>query len=156
MQEIGRVLPALFKGYLAPEGSRVLELLVPLWPRMTGKAVAAHSYPVSFDSGLLTVATSDPNWAKQLRGLSEQIKVEVNSFWGRALVNKVRIVEQKHSAPPKIKQASASNPSRLAGNIGSARGLTPPDDAARLDPEIRQILARSYAKYFDRTTRDPL
>ncbi len=155
------MLPALFKGYLVPENPRVLELLVPLWPRIAGKAVAAHSRPVSFELGSLTVATSDPNWAKQLRGLSEQIKVEVNSFWGRALVNKVRIIEQKNSRLPRPIQAdpstlNPSGPPGLEGKVGGAPALPLPDGAARLDPEIRQILARSYAKYFDRTTRNPL
>jgi len=39
----------------------------------------------------LTVATSVPPWAVQLRGMSEEIRAAVNDFLGGPVVKKLRI-----------------------------------------------------------------
>ena len=70
MEEIGKILPAVFKRHVRPSDPSRLELLASLWPRLVGKAIARQSWPVAFEAGTLRVATSCPTWATQLRRLA--------------------------------------------------------------------------------------
>ncbi|HEV2493677.1 MAG TPA: DUF721 domain-containing protein [Terriglobia bacterium] len=91
MQGIGSVLPAVLKSCMQRGRPRIVEILEPFWPRVAGKAIAANSAPIAFVSGTLTVATSAPPWAVQLRGMSEEIRAAVNDFLGEPVVKKLRI-----------------------------------------------------------------
>jgi hypothetical protein len=46
---------------------------------------------VAFTAGTLTVATSVPPWAVQLRSMSEEIRAAVNDFLGGPVVKKLRV-----------------------------------------------------------------
>lgn len=70
---------------------RIVDVLEPFWPRIVGKAIAAQSAPVAFAGGTLTVATSVPPWAVQLRGMSEELRAVVNDFLGGPVVKKLHI-----------------------------------------------------------------
>jgi predicted nucleic acid-binding Zn ribbon protein len=70
---------------------RIVEVLVPFWPRVAGNAIAANSSPVAFAAGTLTVATSVLPWAVQLRGMSEELRAAVNDFLGGLVVKKLRV-----------------------------------------------------------------
>jgi predicted nucleic acid-binding Zn ribbon protein len=91
VQEIGTVLPAIFKQYVQRGQPRLVEVLAPFWPRVTGKAIAANSRPVFFAAGTLVVTTPLSPWAVQLRGMSEEIRAAVNSFLGGPVVKRLRI-----------------------------------------------------------------
>jgi len=91
MDEIGKVLPAIFRSYLQPVHAPLAEFLQALWPRVVGQPLAQHCRPVAFESGTLTLASDCSGWAAQLRSLTEEIRAEVNSFLGRSIVKKLRI-----------------------------------------------------------------
>lgn len=91
MQEIGTVLPAIFRRYVERGEPRIVEVLAPFWPRVAGKAIAANSAPVAFAAGTLTVGTPVPPWAVQLRSMSEEIRAAVNGFLGGPVVKRLRI-----------------------------------------------------------------
>lgn len=91
MQGIASVLPTVLKGCVQRGQPRIVEILGPFWLRIVGKAIAAQSAPVAFAAGTLTVATSVPPWAVQLRGMSEEIRAAVNDFLGGPVVKKLRI-----------------------------------------------------------------
>jgi len=89
------------------ENARVVEILAPLWIQVAGKEIAEHSRPVEFAAGTLTLATSCPSWAAQLRLMSEQIRAEINNFLGYAVVKKLQVrlalnVEQTGSAMHRV------------------------------------------------------
>ena len=86
MDEIGKLLPTLLKKEMRRPEPRILEVLVPLWPRIAGKAMAQHTRPASFELGTLTLHTNCPTWALQLRQMSEEIRSKVNSVLGRETV----------------------------------------------------------------------
>ena len=126
----------------------LLEILVPLWPRIAGKSMAQHSQPAFFASGVLTLTTDCATWGAELRRLSEEIRAEVNGFLGRSIVRKLRIKT--------VTQPGLFSPSR------SARVTSPPWAPAREqpldttpipDPESASALERSYAKYFHHPRR---
>lgn len=145
MEEIGKILPAALKSQLRHSEAPLLDLLTPLWPRIVGKAVARQCRPVSFFGGTLTIATSCPTWAAQLRQLGEQIRAEVNRYLGSDLVRKLR-----------VRLDSTVMPSELPGDKtvpAEPAALDAPKAAAMLSDEVGSVLLRSYAKYFARGAR---
>lgn len=147
MEEISKILPAAFKKQLHRGEAPLVELLLPLWPRVVGKAIARQCRPVSFALGTLTVATSCPTWAAQLRGLGEEMRAEINRFLGSDLVRKLRIRQDLMVA---CAAPAISDQIPEPGDPASAEW---PDEAGRLEPELARTLRRSYAKYFARGRR---
>jgi hypothetical protein len=148
VEEIGKILPAVFKRHLRQSGPALVDLLVPLWPRLVGKAIARQSRPVAFEAGMLQVATSCPTWAAQLQQLAEEIRAEINGHLGAPVVKKLRVRYDPGSGgtdTPAPARASQAAPEIPAGKIS--------DNAARLEPELSGVLQRSFAKYFSRRAR---
>lgn len=148
MDEIGNILPSLFRRQIRREEPYLLELLLPLWPRIAGKSMAQHSQPVFYAAGALTLAADCPTWSAQLRHMDEEIRAQVNGFLGQPVVKKLRIKT--------ITQPGMFSSLRLS------RGSVPPtppwvEQAIKTtsiaDPAIALALASSYAKYFNRPRR---
>jgi hypothetical protein len=91
LEEIGKILPIVFK----PQWSRleppVVEVLAPLWSRVAGKALACHCRPVAFNAGTLTLATESAEWTEPVKQLAEEIRAAVNKFLGKPVVKRLRI-----------------------------------------------------------------
>lgn len=148
MDEIGKILPSLFRKQIRRQEPHLLEILLPLWPRIAGKTMAQHSQPAFFASGVLTLDTDCAMWSTQLRHMTEEIRAGINGFLGQPIVRKLRI---KTVNQPNL--FSASRPSR---------GTAPPaphgveqalDTTSIADREVASALARSYSKYFNRPRR---
>ncbi len=146
MDEIGKLLPALFKKEIRRAQPRLLEIMVPLWPRIVGKVMAQHSRPISFEFGTLTLHTDCPTWGNQLRQMSEEIRDKVNGLLGQAMVKKLRIKTAPHfqTESDSSKHDPAEPPEISPADMAKIR-----DSIA--DPEIAAALASSYAKYFSRS-----
>ena len=148
MDEIGKVLPALFKKQIGRSEPHLLDILVPLWPRIVGRIMAEHSQPAAFASGLLTLNTDSATWAVQLRHMTEEIRGGVNKFLGRAIVKKLRIKTASGRslfATPRPAGRIAAPARPQAENSMNTESIT--------DPEIAAALANSFAKYFNRPGR---
>ena len=148
MQEIGKLLPSVFRKQIRRAEPHLLEILIPLWPRIAGKPIAQRSQPAAFESGVLTLSTDSATWGRQLRQMTEEIRAEINSFLGQPAVRKLRI----------------KNVARLdlLPRKGQSRGTTSPpptsedalvDTTSIRDPEVAQVFASSYGKYFARQRR---
>jgi hypothetical protein len=146
VEEIGNILPAVVKRHVRQSEPVLVELVASLWPRLVGKAIARQSRPVSFEAGTLYVATSCPTWAAQLRQLTEEIRAEINSHLGGPVVKKLRVRCELRAGG---KGAPAPAP-HLTAEIPPGRIL---DGAARLEPELSDVLQHSFAKYFSRRER---
>ncbi len=146
MDEVGKLLPALFKKQIRRAEPHLLEILGPLWPRIVGKAMALHSRPVLFDLGVLTLHADGTTWGNQLRFMTEEIRAKVNGFLGQAMVKKLRIKTVTQSdlfaVPGRAKEAIPP-PLRLSDFRVDTNSIA--------DPEVAAALAGSYAKYFNRT-----
>jgi len=148
VEEIGKILPAVFKRHVRQSEPALAELLASLWPRLVGKAIARQSRPVAFEAGTLQVVTSCPTWAAQLRQLAEEIRAEINGHLGGPVVKKLRIQYE-----PKAGANETATPARVshsAPEIPTGRVL---DGTARLEPELSGVLQHSFAKYFSRRER---
>jgi hypothetical protein len=149
VDEVGKVLPALFKKQMRRDEPHLLEILLPLWPRIAGKAIAQHSQPASFDGGVLTLTTDCATWGAQLRHMAEEMRKGINGFLGQPIVRKLRIKKGNPSslfAPPTTRRGTIRTVPRPAGKMV--------DTAAIADREIASTLENSYAKYFTRPGRE--
>lgn len=145
MDQIGKLLPGLFKKQICRAEPHLLEILAPLWPRIVGKTVAQHSRPALFDLGVLTLYADCPTWGTQLRHMTEEIRAKVNAFLGQAIVKKLRIKTMiQPDLLPSSRRPHEISPSRLP----RPEKAMVTDSIA--DPEIAAALASSYAKYFNR------
>jgi hypothetical protein len=148
VDEIGKILPSLFRKQIRRAEPHLLDILLPLWPRIAGKTMAQHSQPAFFASGVLTLTTDCATWGTQLRHMTEEIRAEINGFLGQPIVKKLRVKTVTQPAlffRPRVSQ-------------GSAPPLPPPvsqamDTDSIPDPEVATALASSYAKYFNRPRR---
>ena len=159
LEEVGKILPFVIGKNL--QGSRLAEVLRALWPRAVGKEIARHSRPISFVSGMLTLATACPSWAAQLSQMSEELRAGINSFLGKPVVRKLRV---RHAPGLILETANGkleSGRSALeTGNWRRANGeskASSPDskpalELAGLDPAIARSMEEAFAKYFSKAS----
>lgn len=62
------------------------------WPQIVGPEVAAHSGPVAFELGVLTVRADSTAWATQLRLLSSTLMTRLAEEAGIGVVTELRVV----------------------------------------------------------------
>jgi Dna[CI] antecedent, DciA len=165
MDELCKLLPRFLNKHVRGDHAPVLEVLGPLWPRVAGKVMAEQSRPVAFGNGTLTLAASSAPWATELRGLHHEIRTAINRTLGRPLVKRVLVrlapISSSH-ASLEVTRAFGVGPGAPAGNP-AFRMLATQDPAPTasanekefglqtgLDAEIREVLLRSFAKYFGR------
>jgi hypothetical protein len=148
VDEVGKILPALFRKQIRRDEPHLLEILLPLWPRIAGKSIAEHSQPALFASGVLTLAADSATWSTQLRHLSEEIRVVINGFLGQPMVKKLRI---RTVTQPNL--FSTRRPSHGAHQSTPPLAPQPMETGAIADPAIASALANSFAKYFNRPRR---
>lgn len=84
------------------------------WPQIVGPDIAAHSHPVEFVEGVLTVRTESTAWATQLRLLSSTLLGRLAGEVGEGVVTDVRIV-------------GPSAPSWSKGYLRASKGRGPRD-----------------------------
>jgi hypothetical protein len=145
MEEIGKILPNVFKSQLSRLEPPVIEVLAPLWTRVAGKALAKECRPVAFSAGTLTLVTDDDGWAESLQQLAEEIREHVNDFLGKPVVKNLRILSVRKLDHGDLSQwrpenASVSKPNRKVwpGKVQLPRrrkgsdGLTPNASDAKL------------------------
>jgi predicted nucleic acid-binding Zn ribbon protein len=145
VEAIGNTLPAVFKRQVRREESQLAELLVPLWARVAGKAVAEHSRPVAFWNGTLTLAAHSETWASQLPSLEAEILDAVNGFLGAPLVKRLRV-----RLAPSAERVEAKSAVRTQARKPRDAGALDCHLPHGLDPETQDVLERSFSKYFAR------
>lgn len=91
MEAVGKLLPQIFKRHMRREDAHVVQVLEPFWPRVAGKEIAEHSKLLTFEAGTLTIGTSCPSWAAQLRPMADELRAAVNIFLGCSLVKTVHV-----------------------------------------------------------------
>lgn len=151
MEELGKILPRVLKKHVRGERAPVLAALTGVWPHVAGKAIAEQARPLAFSAGTLTLGVCCPTWAAQLKGLREEIRDAINQTLGRKLVRQVRMkLMSEHDGT-----VGAAPSRKLPGKATFALSWGEPElpALAELDPELRQVVARSFAKYFARPDR---
>jgi hypothetical protein len=145
MEEVGKILPAVFKRQVQRVNPPVVEILAPLWSCVAGKAMARQCRPVAFNAGTLTLATECASWSAQLRQMAEEIRAKINSFLGGPVVKKLRVQRVAQLDLPELpepRQGIAPPPESPPGDWA--------DSAALPDSEMARRVGLSYRKYFAR------
>ena len=91
MEEISKILPLIFKAQVRRSNPRVVEVLAPLWPLVTGKPMARHSCPVDFEEGTLTLECDCLAWSAEMRRISDDIVTQINRYLGVQAVRKLKV-----------------------------------------------------------------
>lgn len=165
MDELGKLLPRFLNKHVRGDNAPVLEVLAPLWSRVAGRAIAEQSRPAAFGNGTLTLAASSAPWATELRGLHDEIRIAVNRTLGRPLVKRVRVrlgsvpsSSNGHDVSQFSGLCTGTSPAKQPVDVLGMYGQGPVSIGDEhklglepgLDPEIREVLSRSFAKYFGR------
>lgn len=125
MEKIGRILPAILKGQVRRTEPPLIEILAPLWPCVAGKAMAEHCRPVAFNEGTLTLTTECPTWKAQLQQMAEEIRAEINSYLGRPVVKRLRVLKAAQYGPADYSTAGPGSDEGRARWEDSAAGAAP-------------------------------
>ena len=150
MEELGKILPALWKQHLRHANLHLADILASVWAQVVGKPLAQCCRPLAFEGGRLTLGVADLELAAQLRPMAEEIRAEVNSFLGSPVVKKVIV---RHVRGLKLDTVFPLQD--RAAPVVPVCALPADSAQAGLDPEVARIVARSYAKYFARQGRMP-
>ncbi len=133
---------------------RPVELLEAVWPLVVGQQLAAHTRPVTWNEGRVEVAVGEKHWREQLEGMTDQLRAQINRWWGSKLVGEVRIVPGKvvrSLAPDQAQSAGrATQPRAQAGaegNMGPALEEWQAWAATIADKELRELVARVATQY---------
>ena len=140
MEEVGKLLPRIFKRQMGRKDPRLIEILGPLWLRVAGSGIAENSTPIAFVAGTLTLETSCLSWGAQLRQMREEIRAEINNFLGCAVVKRieVRVAMDHGRLKPEL--------SRIKFPITDARKIDGAQVIPGIDAKTARILGRSKAK----------
>lgn len=153
MEEIGKLLPRVLKGYYLRKQECLPEVLAPFWSRIAGKAIAENSRPVTFHNGNLVLSASTDCWATQLRSMTPEIRQRINSFLGQPMVARVSIRYRSTfalDAPANLKLLPPQTDAAVSRQARSLLGL---ESGTPLDPMIRDVLENSFVKYFSRNSK---
>lgn len=90
MEKAGEFLGRALRRLERPEAA--LAWLTSAWPRVVGKALAAHTRPVRCEAGCLEIAADGKAWQNQLERMSREFCGRVNQEWGGHLVREVKFV----------------------------------------------------------------
>jgi predicted nucleic acid-binding Zn ribbon protein len=100
MQKAGEFLGRVVKRLERPEAA--LAWLTASWPKVVGKALAAHTRPLRCEGGRLEIAADNRAWQKQIEGMKREFCARINEAWGGILIREVKFV----AAKPGPKRAS--------------------------------------------------
>jgi hypothetical protein len=148
VQAIGKCLPAVFKRHVRRAEPQLAGILAPLWTQVAGQGIAEHSRPETFWGGTLTLATPSETWAAQLRLLAPEILAAVNAFLGTPVVKELLV----RLAPDLPRDEEPRETKMPPGDPREFRGAEC-EFPGGLDPETKDVLHRSFAKYFARGER---
>ncbi len=168
MEQAGHSLWSALRRVARPE--KPLDLLVAVWPLMVGKRLAGHTRPVAWSKGRVAVAVDEPEWHKELQGMSKDVRKQINRWWGSELVTEVRFVtdKSKRQAPSEARKSSVgglkarphSGPEKSTpseNKLSAALKDLEPALRGIGDAELRDLISRVASKYLDkdRSRQDP-
>ncbi len=140
MEEVGKLLPRIFKRQMGRKDPRLIEILGPLWLRVAGRGIAENSSPIAFVAGTLTLETPCLSWAAQLRQMREEIRGEINNFLGCSVVKKIEVRVAMDLGRTKPEMSQIKFPVTDTRKVDGAGAIL------KIDSKAARILGRSKAK----------
>lgn len=148
VEQAGKAVRAALKRVAGRE--RSLELLQAAWPLIVGVRVAAHSWPRAWEEGRLEVAVGDVEWHEQLGPLRNDLRCQINNWWGATVVADLSLVRarlprahtRRNTPAPAAVKAPAKGADATRRSAGLDASLETIQDAA-----LRQLVERVAARY---------
>ena len=135
----------------APARERIysVELIHKRWADVVGVELARRSEPEALSQGVLTVRVIDPVWGKMIYKLQDRIIPALNRALGSSLVRRINFTKRSRFERP---------PPEVERQEREPEAVEPPplvvDAAATIEePELRQLVLRSAAHYFNAQQR---
>ncbi len=69
------------------------------WTDVVGPSTAAHSEPVAYHNGVLTLWVKNSTWMQQMTFLSETIKNTINAKYKKNFVHEIRFTLDRKNTP---------------------------------------------------------
>lgn len=108
MQAVGNILEATLKN-LGLKKRYHAELAIERWDTIVGDEIAAHSWPVKIEFGVMLVHVNHSAWCHHLSMLKESIIAKTNQFIGEKIVKDIRFqagylvnTKNQESEQPKV------------------------------------------------------
>jgi hypothetical protein len=128
---------------------------------MVGQRLAAHTQPVAWERGSVVVAVSDGEWQKQLEEMSDELRKQINRWWGSELVREVKFRRGKVSraaasptAQPARHPAASPVKAELEEKVKAALKELEGPLAGISDRELRDLIAGVAAKYLAKQQKE--
>ncbi|MEO8601686.1 MAG: DUF721 domain-containing protein [bacterium] len=103
------------------------------WAEVVGPAVAKHAEPATFRDGVLSVRVSGATWMQELQFMKDELREQLNTRLGRALIRDIYFVSGTVAAPPPPRSAPPPRPDNEEPPVA-----LPPLS----DPRLAEIMAR--------------
>lgn len=97
------------------------------WPQAVGPALAAVTAPLRLTAGTLTIACSGPV-AMELQHLAPELMARINGHLGRAVVERLRFVQQAAGGAPHRATPAPGRPGALPKPVAERLETLPPGD----------------------------
>jgi hypothetical protein len=138
MEHASKVLWNALRKVARPE--RPLDLLVAMWPVLVGQRLAAHTQPVNWHKGRVDIEVTDPDWHRQIAGLGDEIRKQINRWWGTELVREVRLIQPKSqkSARRALEKTAPKKPV-MSSETAEKHPLTQSHAERKLQDAIRDL-----------------
>ncbi len=154
MQQANKALWSALKRVARPE--KPLDMLAAVWPVVLGPRLAAHTRPVAWNKGCVTIEASEPEWQKHVQDMTAEVRRQINRWWGTELVVEVRLAPVKRAktpAKPQVAGAGTSSPAESPARVMAESKLRAavaelePSLRGIADDELRDLITRVAAKY---------
>ncbi|MDO9710067.1 DUF721 domain-containing protein [Paracraurococcus lichenis] len=128
---LGALIPALTRPVFRRKSPGGAQLMAD-WTEVVGPALAAVTTPRRFAAGTLTIACAGPV-AMELSHLAPQLLARINGHLGKAMVERLRFIQQAPAGPAAASRPAA--PAPLPDRVEQAVSAVPGD-------ELRAALAK--------------
>lgn len=139
-KNVGTYLPTAAINRAGVHMDKISNLLAH-WKVYVGEPLASHTYPVSYENGLLSVRADTSAWASRVRHSQVEIMKQLRQdpyFLNLAELH-VRVLPERAGAPQEKKKTAATVPSRISND--AARIIKSVADDIT-DPALRKSLNR--------------
>ena len=137
---LGSLIPAVTRPAFRKRSPAGAQLLAD-WAQIVGPALAAVTSPLRLTSGTLTLACAGPV-AMELQHLGPELIGRINGQLGRAVVERLRFVQQAPAGAPRPAVPRSARPARIPEGVQDRLGALPEGELREALEKLAQGLYR--------------
>lgn len=137
---LGSLIPAVTRPAFRKRSPAGAQLLAD-WAQIVGPALAAVTSPLRLTSGTLTLACAGPV-AMELQHLGPELIGRINGQLGRAVVERLRFVQQAPAGAPRPATPRSAQQARIPGGVQDQLAALPEGELREALEKLAQGLYR--------------